>query len=198
MEELAAAAVADMTPATAEDATVPEIDPKSTIPALDESGPGMKKVKGLRNRLEQLENKHERKESQVMKLIEKSRSKALKQRELELKATYEKDAASLADTILSVQNELKEAEKAASELQALEARKEFERKENAEANRAMSDAGAVALCELVLGKHGKAFSNFSDSSEKVWQHVHADFMAMVEAQELPESDGRSAAALRTR
>ena len=98
--------------------------------------------------------------------------------------------------ITSTTDELKKAEAAAAEMAAALEKKDAAKKDAAEAAREMSDLGAVALVELVLGKHSRSFQNNSDTVSKVWEHVHADFMAKVDAGELPDSDGRSVESLR--
>ena len=61
----------------------------------------------------------------------------------------------------------------------------------------MTDAGVLILVESVA-KFQHRFDNTSDKADAVWQHVHAHFMKSVTKGELPESDGRSAAALQKR
>ena len=63
-----------------------------------------------------------------------------------------------------------------------------------EATKALSEAGAIRLCEL-RGKYSKQIDNSSDKVDAVWAHIHRDFMKDVEKGDLPTSDGRSAAAL---
>ena len=67
-----------------------------------------------------------------------------------------------------------------------------------ESNRAISDAGAVALVELVIVTYAGQFDDTSNTNDKVWEHVYKAFEELVRKGDLPPSDLRSMAALRKR
>jgi hypothetical protein len=159
---------------------------------------GTKRVCGLKTKLAKLADAREKKLHLLQKLNEKALMKALGKRDADTKSKYEKWLAHTLKTIAEVKAELEEAEAEAAEAAALLARKDAAKKEAADAARDMSDQGAITLVELVLDKYARAFENNSDSVAKVWPHVHADFMAKVDAGELPATDGRSVESLRTR
>ena len=62
----------------------------------------------------------------------------------------------------------------------------------------MSEAGLLQLVELRINIYGKRFDNNSDKNEKVWEHIHRDFMQLVAKKALPAGDERSLAALKKR
>ena len=67
-----------------------------------------------------------------------------------------------------------------------------------ELNRSISDAGAVALVELVIITYAGQFDDTSNTNDKVWEHVYKEFEELVRKGDLPPSDLRSMAALRKR
>lgn len=61
----------------------------------------------------------------------------------------------------------------------------------------MSEQGAIKLVELKLSREAD-FANTSDKTDSVWEHLHADWMALIEKGELPQSDARKKDALISR
>ena len=84
--------------------------------------------------------------------------------------------------------------------EAKAAREAAAQKAKAEASEracAMSEAGSRMLVELVM-RFTPRLVNTSDTVDAVWQHIHHAFMQLVTKGDLPETDGRSASALRHR
>ena len=92
---------------------------------------------------------------------------------------------------------LEEAKALAAARIEADLKKQQQAAEKAEMSKPMTDAGVLILVESVA-KFQHRFDNTSDKADAVWQHMHAHFMKSVTKGELPESDGRSAAALQKR
>jgi hypothetical protein len=180
-----------------EETEEPEPEPASkkakTAPA-----PFMKKVTGLQTRLAQQREALEKNEDALGKLISKGFGKPLSKRDREAKETKEKKVAALTAQIAATETELAAAEEEAHAKAEAAAAKEALKKESDEANRPMSDMGRIKLVELVEGKYRRRFENNSDTHARIWEHIQKDFQKLVEDGELPETDARSADALRSR
>ena len=99
---------------------------------------------------------------------------------------------------IAARQELLQRTKLAEEAKvAREAAAQKARADASERACAMSEAGSRTLVELVM-KHTPRLVNTSDTVDAVWQHIHHAFMQLVTKGDLPETDGRSASALRHR
>ena len=117
------------------------------------------------------------------------------QRESLEKARNELTRLSALATAKSKEIERARAARAAKEKQAAE--KQAAKDLAAAADAHMTEAGAIQLVELVM-QYSSRLANTSDKVDDVWKHIHLAFMKLIVEGELPESDGRPLAALRSR
>ena len=108
------------------------------------------------------------------------------------------EASTIADDVRKKQTELESAQQVEDAKALREAAQKRAAADREEANRHMSEAGALLLVELVM-KAQSRLNNTSDKTDAVWESdIHHKFMLAVKRGELPEADGRSAKALKDR
>ena len=163
MEALAAtAAAADAMPEVEDEPDVEvqvEADPKKAPPI-----PGMKKVNGVKTRLDAATKKLTKSRNQLDTLQQKSFTSTLTAAERGRFEKYEKEITQLEKIVPNLEAELEEATEAMEVLKAAAAAKEKKKAEEAEDKRAMSEAGILELCDLRLNKYSKRFENSSDTA----------------------------------
>lgn len=138
--------------------------------------------------------KIERKKRQIEKACVNGRLPASKASQVQ---NWEADIAQL-QRELEVHAKQLEDIQASEEKKALAAAAKAQRDAlNSEASRHLTEAGAVKLVKIKI-KYDPQFNNTSDTSDAVWEHVHAEFAKAVSDGELAESDLRSAQALKLR
>ena len=99
--------------------------------------------------------------------------------------------------LVVLRQELQAAEQRASEVAQQEKKKLEKAAEREEESRNMSEAGAMQLVSIRLS-YQESFDNSSDKADKIWEHIHDDFMKRVDDGNLPPGDGRSQTALEKR
>lgn len=103
-------------------------------------------------------------------------SLALSTRDKDALSTAEKKQAELETAITTHEALLAEALEHAEALAKAEEARAQKKLEAEESTRAMSDAGAVLLVDLKLGKFAPRFDNNTDTVDAVWEELHVDFM----------------------
>lgn len=109
------------------------------------------------------------------------------------RAKVEKLERSLTD----MRQQLEDAVQRASVLAEQEKKRLEKAAEREEENRNMSEAGVMQLVSIRLSYQSR-FDNPSDKADKIWEHIHNDFMKFVDDGELPPGDGRNQTALEKR
>ena len=109
------------------------------------------------------------------------------------RAKVEKLERSLTD----LRQELQDAVQRASVLAEQEKKKLEKAAEREEESRNMSEAGVMQLVTIRLSYQSR-FDNQSDKADKIWEHIHNEFMKLVDDGDLPSGDGRNQTALEKR
>lgn len=159
--------------------------------------PGEKKVNGLKSKLAVLVGGIAKKRDMIEKANHKALHTVLNAREKAALEGWKQKVETLVAAREKAEEDLKEAEAAMAALAAAAAAKAEKDAVTEEVARTWTEAAVVALVDTVA-KFQHRLDNSSDTSDDVWQHIHAAYMRMVQAGDLASTDARSAKALKAK
>ena len=161
--------------------------------------PRKKKPRG--NKIEQKTRAIEEQEKKLALEQEKVRGMEAKRgtnkRDVQALSSARAKVEKLERSLTDLRQELQDAVQRASVLAEQEKKKLEKAAEREEESRNMSEAGVLQLVSIRLSYQSR-FDNPSDKADKIWEHIHDEFMKLVEDDELPPGDGRSQTALEKR
>ena len=161
--------------------------------------PRKKKPRG--NKIEQKTRAIEEQEKKLALEQEKVRvmeaKRGTNKRDVQALSSARAKVDKLERSLTDLRQELQDAVQRASVLAELEKKRLEKAAEREEESRNMSEAGVMQLVTIRLSYQSR-FDNPSDKADKIWEHIHDEFMKLVEDDELPPGDGRSQTALEKR